>query len=169
MRKKWTTKTHTKNLIEFESQMFDEKDIGCFVVVKKIKKAEKPFCVNGETLVDDGYMLIEITPKNSNFNVRVFFDEERNILQHYIDISKSTGFDSEMGAPYYDDLFLDIIIGKTGDIRVLDEDELEDALKLGIITQNEFDFAVQIKDELLKQIQEKTNVFIEMDIHKYMG
>ena len=74
-----------------------------------------------------------------------------------------------MGAPYYDDLFLDIIIGKTGDIRVLDEDELEDALKLGIITQNEFDFAVQIKDELLKQIQEKTNAFIEMDIHKYMG
>ena len=168
MRKKWTTKTHTKNLIEFESQMFDEKDIGCFVVVKKIKKAEKPFCVNGETLVDDGYMLIEITPKDSNFNIRVFFDEERNILQRYIDISKSTGFDSEMGAPYYDDLFLDIIIGKTGDIRVLDEDELEEALTLGVISKDEFDFAVQIKDELLKQIQEKSNKFIELNIEKYM-
>ena len=125
--------------------------------------------MNGETLVDDGYMLIEITPKNSNYNIRVFFDEERNILQRYIDISKSTGFDSEANAPYYDDLFLDIIIGKTGDIRVLDEDELEEALSLGIITKDEFDFAVQIKDDLLKQIQEKSNKFIELDIQKYMG
>ena len=72
-------------------------------------------------------------------------------------------------APFDDDLFLDIIIGKTGDIRVLDEDELEEALSLGIITKDEFDFAVQIKDDLLKQIQEKSNKFIELDIQKYMG
>ena len=168
MRKKWTTKTHTKNLIEFETKMFDEADIDCFVVVKKITKAEKPFAVGGEVLVDDGYMLIEITPKNSNYNVRVFFDEERNILQRYIDISKSTGFDSEANAPFYDDLFLDIIIGRTGDIRVLDEDELEEALKTGVITQDEFNFAVSVKDELLKQIAEKSNKHIELNIEKYM-
>lgn len=169
MRKKLTTKTHTKNAIEFETVMFDEKDIGCFVVVKKINKMSKPFSANGnDVLVDDGYMLIEITPKDSVFNVRVFFDEERNILQRYIDISKSTGFDSEANAPYYDDLFLDIVIGKTGDVRVLDEDELEDALKLGVISKDEFDFANQVKDRLLQEIENKSNKFIELDVEKYM-
>lgn len=169
MRKKLTTKTHTKNAIEFKTVMFDEKDIGCFVVVKKISKMTKPFSANGnDVLVDDGYMLIEITPKDSVFNVRVFFDEERNILQRYIDISKSTGFDSEANAPYYDDLFLDIVIGKTGDVRVLDEDELEDALKLGVISKDEFDFANQVKDRLLKEIENKSNKFIELDVEKYM-
>ena len=169
MRKKLTTKTHTKNAIEFETVMFDEKDIGCFVVVKKISKMTKPFSANGnDVLVDDGYMLIEITPKDSVFNVRVFFDEERNILQRYIDFSNSSGFDSEANAPYYDDLFLDIVIGKTGDVRVLDEDELEDALKLGVISKDEFDFANQVKDRLLQEIENKSNKFIELDVEKYM-
>lgn len=169
MRKKLTTKTHTRDVIEFDTQMFDEKDIGCFVVVKKIKKTSKPFITSkGERLVDDGYMLIEITPKNSNYNVRVFFDEERNILQRYIDICKSTGFDTEANAPYYDDLFLDIIIGRTGDVRVLDEDELEEALSSGVITKDEFDFAVGLKDKLLEEIAKKSNRFIELNTEKYM-
>ena len=169
MRKKLTTKTHTRDVIEFETKMFDEKDIGCFVVVKKINKTSKPFRIsNGEILVDDGYMLIEITPKNSNYNVRVFFDRERNILQRYIDICKSTGFDENENAPYYDDLFLDIIIGKTGEVRVLDEDELEDARAGGIITQDEFDFAVELKDKLLEEIENKSNKYIELNTEKYM-
>ncbi len=169
MRKKLTTKTHTRDVIEFETQMFDEKDIGCFVVVKKINKTSKPFITSkGERLVDDGYMLIEITPKNSNYNVRVFFDRERNILQRYIDICKITGFDSEANAPYYDDLFLDIIIGRTGDVRVLDEDELEEALSSGVITKDEFDFAVSLKDKLLEEIAKKSNKFIELNTEKYM-
>ena len=169
MRKKLTIKTHTKNLAEFEVSLFDEKDIDCFVVVKKIKKANYPFKVSNETLVDDGYMLIEITPKNSNFNVRVFFDEERNILQRYIDISKSTGFDSNENSPFYDDLFLDIIIGKTGETRVLDEDELEEALADGFITKDEFDFAVSLKDKLLEEITNKSNQYIELDTEKYLN
>ena len=169
MRKKLTTKTHTRDLIEFDVTMFDENDIDCFVVVKKIKKTSKPFRISdGEILVDDGYMLIEITPKNSTFNVRVFFDKERNILQRYIDICKSTGFDSAENAPYYDDLFLDIIIGKTGDVRVLDEDELEEALACGVITKDEFDFAVNLKDELLDEISKKSNKYIELNTEKYM-
>ena len=169
MRKKLTTKTHTRDVIEFETKMYDEKDIGCFVVVKKINKTSKPFITKkGELLVDDGYMLIEITPKNSNYNVRVFYDAERNILQRYIDICKSTGFDTEANAPYYDDLFLDIIIGRTGDVRVLDEDELEEALSSGVITKDEYDFAVNLKDELLTEIEQKSNKFIELNTEKYL-
>ena len=169
MRKKLTTKTHTRDVIEFETEIYDEKDIGCFVVVKKINKTSKPFITSkGELLVDDGYMLIEITPKNSNYNVRVFYDAERNILQRYIDICKSTGFDNEANAPYYDDLFLDIIIGRTGDVRVLDEDELEEALLGGVITKDEYDFAVNLKDELLIQISKKSNKFIELNTEKYL-
>ena len=138
-------------------------------MVKKINKTSKPFITSkGERLVDDGYMLIEITPKNSNYNVRVFFDRERNILQRYIDICKGTGFDDAENSPYYDDLFLDIIIGRTGEVRVLDEDELEEALASGAITKDEFDFAVKLKDKLLKEIEEKSNQFIEMNTQKYM-
>ena len=139
-----------------------KKTLIVLLLLKKSKKQAIHF------KIDLSVLLIEITPKNSTFNVRVFFDKERNILQRYIDICKSTGFDSVENAPYYDDLFLDIIIGKTGDVRVLDEDELEEALDGGVITKDEFDFAVNLKDELLEEIAKKSNKYIELNTEKYM-
>lgn len=168
MRKKLTTKTHTRDVIQFETKMFDEDKLNCFVVVKKIDKTSKPFRISTEEiLVDDGYLLIEITPKNESYNIRVFLDKERNILQHYIDICKITGFDEEENSPFYDDLFLDIVISKNGEIRVLDEDELSEALECGTITKEDFDFAIKIKDKILREIQEKTNDYLNLNIERY--
>ena len=55
------------------------------------------------------------------------------------------------GIPYIDDLYLDLVIRNNGNQRVLDENELEDALNKGDITKEDFDMAYST----MKEIQEK--------------
>ena len=67
--------------------------------------------------------------------------------------------------PYYDDLYLDIIYGiETGNtVKILDEDELLEALKSGQITQQNYELAYSICSKLTSEIKEKRNVLINMD------
>ena len=62
-------------------------------------------------------------------------------------------------------MFLDIVYGAdtNNNIKVLDEDELLDALEKGIITKEEFDLAHSVCAELAKEIMENRNAFVNMD------
>ncbi|MEC1630521.1 DUF402 domain-containing protein [Bacillus paranthracis] len=53
-------------------------------------------------------------------------------IQYFID---------ERGLPYFDDLYLDVVLLPNGKIYVLDEDELEDAYKSGDVTKEEYELA----------------------------
>lgn len=57
------------------------------------------------------------------------------------------GIDTD-GIPYFDDLYLDLIVFPNGEIKVDDMDELEEALRQGDITQEQFDLAVRTADGL---------------------
>ena len=48
-------------------------------------------------------------------------------------------------------------------IKVLDEDELLDALEKGIITKKEFDLAHSVCAGLAKEIMENRNAFVNMN------
>ena len=61
-------------------------------------------------------------------------------MQYYIDVAKEYEID-ERGLPYFDDLYLDVVLLPNGEIYVLDEDELEDAYKIGDITKEEYELA----------------------------
>ena len=92
-----------------------------------------------------------------------FIDNELKTISYYFDISLGNGL--ENGRPYYDDLFLDIVYGAdtNNNIKVLDEDELLDALEKGIITKKEFDLAHSVCAGLAKEIMENRNAFVNMN------
>jgi predicted RNA-binding protein associated with RNAse of E/G family len=68
-------------------------------------------------------------------------------LNHGDDYEEKTcrghGFDAETGFPWYDDLYLDVVVLADGSFHLLDEDELDEALQEGKITQDEYDIAWQ--------------------------
>lgn len=100
---------------------------------------------------------------NRLYNARAFIDNELKTISYYFDISLGNGL--ENGRPYYDDLFLDIVYGAdtNNNIKVLDEDELLDALEKGIITKKEFELAHSVCAELAKEIMENRNAFVNMN------
>jgi hypothetical protein len=76
------------------------------------------------------------------------YDGEGKIIEWYFDITKANGVDED-GKPYYDDLFLDLVLLPDGQVITLDEDELLEALNNGIITREDYDLAYRVKDRLL--------------------
>ena len=164
MRKRLLTKKYLRDVKEYTINIFKEKDY--YVCIKKIINTENPFKIStGLCLIDNGYSIIEILPVNEKFCVRSFFNEKKEKLQMYIDISLENGLDEETNIPYYDDAFLDIII--TGDnVYIDDQDELEEAYKNKEITKNTYNEVKKICNQLLTEI--KTNKYIIKDVKGYL-
>ena len=53
-------------------------------------------------------------------------------------------------------------------VKVLDEDELQDAFDTNKISVEEFNLANQTRDLLLDEIKNKTNSYINMNIENYL-
>jgi len=170
MKKKYLSSTYLRGVEKYQINFYDEPENDCFVVVKKIIKIDKPFIVNNNTLklLDDGFYLIEITPKSENYNLRVYLDENKNILQYYFDITLENGFDEQTGLPYYIDLYTDITI-TDGIVKILDLDELQDALNGGDINQEQFNLAEKVKEKLIQEIAQKNNRYLNVDLKKYLN
>ena len=67
-----------------------------------------------------------------NFAITAMLDDQQKLVQYYIDVAKEYEID-ERGLPYFDDLYLDVVLLPNGEIYVLDEDELEDAYKMTML------------------------------------
>lgn len=167
MRKKLITKTYLRDVDKYILKIWFDND-EFFVASKKIKFMENPFVISsGKCLMDNNYSIIEVIPKNENYAMRVYFDENNNILQYYFDVSLKNGVDEETKVPFYDDLFVDITV-TDGKIEVLDEDELDDALNSKIISKADYDLAIQTRDKLLSELQNGTNEYFNMNLKRFL-
>lgn len=169
MNRKLISKTYLKDINKYELNFhFDKED--CYLAVKKFIEVEKPFILqSGLCLIDNGYYMAEVIPKNENYTMRVYFNEKKERVEYYFDITLKNGLDEESNIPYYDDLYLDITIDKEGRINVLDEDELLDALNKKEISKEEFDLANRTKDLLLDSIKKKNNEYMKLNLEKYLN
>ena len=134
----------------------------------KIDFSTEPFVLNnGLKVIDNGYYILELLPKNENYSMRVYFNEKKEILEYYFDISLSNGIDSETKIPYYDDAFIDITL--TDDvIEILDEDELELAHQEGRISDNELEIIRNATTKLYDEISNRTNKYINMNLSELL-
>lgn len=108
-------------------------------------------------LIDNNYKWLEVYPDNNkNIALSVAMDEKDQVIQWYFDIARDTLL-TEKGVPYIEDLYLDVILYPSGEIELLDEDELQEALEKNDITKEEYDFAYKVSNELVKQIEGKTS------------
>ena len=70
--------------------------------------------------------------------------------------------------PYYYDLYLDITI-TNGEVKVLDQDELENAFSNKLIDINTYNKANMTKDKLLEEINKNSNKYLNIDMKKLLN
>lgn len=105
-------------------------------------------------LADNGYAWMQQFPVGTNYAVTTQFDALGQPQQWYIDICKQHGVD-EQGIPWYDDLYLDIVVAPNGDREILDADELDEALQKNVITQADYDLAWTTAKKVWELIEKK--------------
>jgi predicted RNA-binding protein associated with RNAse of E/G family len=166
MKKKIIKKNYLLESIDYNLILIISDELDYYACIKKINKRIKPFVIsNGDCLINNNYTILEILPKNENYSMRVYFNEEKEILQYYFDISSENGLDQETLVPYYYDLYLDVTYCN-GKIELLDYNELEEALQSGIINDNQFSLAKKVASNLIEELKNGTNKYFNMDFKK---
>ncbi|QWC21120.1 DUF402 domain-containing protein [Bacillus haikouensis] len=125
-----------------QTRLDTEEFSGYITLLQTVKVAEPltvPYGKGHLSIVDDGYMWLQQFPQDKHHAVTTVFDARGEVVQWYIDVTLRNGV--EHGIPWMDDLFLDLVLLPSGDLIVLDADELEDALSTGMIDQFQYELA----------------------------
>ena len=115
-----------------------------YIGMLSINQVNRPqiWTFNGENIVvcDKGLKWLTILPKEEFYCITAMMNETNEILLWYIDMIAGQGMDHDE-APYFDDLYLDLVVYPNGQIVEDDRDELEEALAQGNISRMQFDLA----------------------------
>ncbi len=108
---------------------------------------------NGQDIMvcDKGIQWLSILPEDEWYCITAMMNEEGEILLWYIDMIANQGIDTD-GVPFFDDLYLDLVVYPDGTIMVDDMDELEEALMKHDITQEQFELAIETSKQLKEGI-----------------
>lgn len=129
---------------KFQVKTVTEPDFEGLVVLYQIKQVRDPlwkeygnkrFCV-----ADAGYEWLQHFPKGAHYVVTSMYDNKGRLVQWYIDICRTQGV-TDRGVPWFDDLYLDVVILPSGESYLLDEEELEEAYRERQITKEDYDLA----------------------------
>ena len=111
-------------------------------------------CGKDVCILDDKYIWITIIPIGKNYAITINIDKDDNILQWYFDITLKN-YLGENGMPYFKDLYIDVTYDISGEITILDEDELKEALNNNDITEEEYDFAIIEADYIIENLKSR--------------
>ena len=152
---------------KFRYMYVDEEDFKGYLGQIHIIKANQPPKELGEDYIEranSGCKWLEFYPENSNVAMTVAYNHENKILNWYFDIINKVGI--ENNNPYFEDLYLDVTLTPQNKMELLDEEELEEALKSGDVTQKQYDLAYKTAKELMKKIEGKQEKLIKFS-NKY--
>jgi len=152
---------------KYENKILNDKNFIGNITLLEIEEVRHNWYVDEEKrcVLAKGYKWLEIYPKDQNYCITAIFNENKELVEWYIDVAKSIG--KEDGVPYEDDLYLDVVIVADGRKRLLDEDELQEALENNIINKEEYDMAYKIAKKLL-QISEEDIEKLKEIYYKYL-
>jgi len=168
MKTKMITNTYLRDVDKYHVKLYLN-DNDYYISVKKLISVREKFIINdGLCVMDDGYYVFEVIPKNDNYAMRLFLNSNKEPLEYYFDICKNNRLDPLFKIPCYDDLYLDITY-LNGYIKILDEDELIAAYESGDISNEDYKLVYQMKVRLLEEINNKTNEAMNIDYMKYLN
>lgn len=160
MKRKWADRRGWARVVNkrFSVTHMDAQDYKGAITLLCLDEVRKPLWVEVEAehltcVADSGYTWLQHFPKESCYVLSTMFDARGDIVEWYIDICRRHGIDED-GVPWYDDLYLDIVVAPSGELRLLDVEELDDALKEGVISGFEYDLAWREADRLLLALEE---------------
>lgn len=161
MKRKFADFPKWKNVLEkkYINYYFDNEDFkGNISMLTAIKVSEKITANrSGKEVVifDKDFKWLEFYPEtNKNIAMIVAFNDKEEIVDWFFDVAENSDI-SEDGIPYTDDLYLDIILDNSGNLQLVDEDELKEALDNNVITKEQYDFAYQIANNLIDKLDGK--------------
>ncbi|WP_435925471.1 DUF402 domain-containing protein [Paenibacillus sp. DYY-L-2] len=155
---------------QFKSKFVDSDSFRGYITLYNIQALRDPLwkTYGGHTfrIADKGYTWLQYYPKGAHYVVTAMFDDKGEIVEWYIDVCKTQGV-TDQGVPWFDDLYLDIVVLKNGEVFLLDEDELDDALARGLITVREYDLAMETANEILQAIRERDFPYFSMSLDHF--
>ncbi len=114
----------------------------------------RPFGDEQVVLADTGYAWLQLALEGERVWYTVMFDPEGKLVQIYADITDGNITDTE--DPRFTDMYLDLVVYKK-EIRVLDTDELDQAYRQGMISEEQYRHAREASQELQVFLQEHMN------------
>lgn len=140
---------------QFKVAYFNEEDFKGHVAILKLEKVLSPLIktiVEKEVcIVDDGYIWLQHYPENAKYCITTMYNNKLEIVQWYFDIVENIGISKE-GIPFFDDLYLDIVLLPNCEVFLLDEDELENALIENIISKEQYSLAYNEMKNIMERI-----------------
>ncbi|CAM2787040.1 DUF402 domain-containing protein [Paenibacillus sediminis] len=166
-RANWRRVTHRY----FDAHYLNNEDFTGYLALYKIYDLKEPlwktYGAHYLCIADVGYCWLQYFPKSANYVVTAIFDDKHRIVEWYIDICKRQGI-TDQGVPWFDDLYLDIVVLENRELFLLDEDELADALELGIITDHDFKLAWQCAESVISEIRNGTFPYFELSLKDHI-
>lgn len=147
-----------KNVIQVEQKLIaiDNQDFTGDIYLNNFTNISEPFLLeNGLCIQDNNYKWLEFYDYNSKIRMTAIYDEKNEIVEWYFDMARSLG--KENNTPYEDDLYLDVVLRPDGEIILLDEDELKEALDRYEMTKEEYEKTYEIARDLMARIKNKKN------------
>lgn len=102
---------------------------------------------------------------DKGFKVSKVYDKNDKLVYWYCDII-TPRIDSAKNTIIIEDLLIDVIIYEDGTIKIVDIDELCDALEQGLVTQADTTKALRTLDNLLKLIYEGQFYILKAPVEK---
>lgn len=131
--------------------MADERTL----VLSHLVHPKNTFVYRGEEVIADGYRAIWFLFKDQPYDIGRFYRPDGSWTGYYVDVLEPVrwqGAEAETLEPLVD-LFLDLWIAPDGSYEVLDEDEFEEALRLGHITDVQAEHARRVLHDIVDRVQ----------------
>lgn len=178
---KWVDvrKKQTREVTDMTVTIVKDESLNSYITLKEVNDLTKPhkIPVNGRwiTKLDKNYTILEYTPLDKLYNVRVHINDKEQILEYYFDIILQNEIRKIEGKdiPFYNDLYLDVIYyqkvaTQTDNFILLDDrDELKGALNDGKIDQEEYDLAYEVANSLMEELLTNNNIFVNRGLKDY--
>lgn len=155
---------------EYKQTFVDERGYRGTVSMLSLQRVKEPLVVTyGERdlrIVDDGYVWLMFFPEEERYSVTAMIGRDGRVVQWYFDMIKSQGLTGE-GIPYFEDLYLDVVLLPDGEMYVLDEDELDEALANGDITDADVEHCRAAMASLTDTIRRGANPIVNHTLAFY--
>lgn len=114
-------------------------------------------------IADSGFAWLQHFPAGAHYTLTTMFDAGGRVVQWYVDICARHDVD-DRGIPWFDDLYLDIVVSPCGAYWLLDADELDDALQGGVISGAEYDLAHAEARRIMDAIARKSWPLLDLSV-----
>lgn len=157
----------------FAMRPFEDAHFTGHITLLCIDAVREPLWVesNGERIciADAGHTWLHQIPRHAQHVVTTMFDAQGDIIQWYIDICGQTGVNAQ-GIPWFDDLYLDVIVSPNGKVGLYDADELEEALVASLITPAQYESAWREAHRVMAAIEQGQYPLVGLSAshHRYL-